>query len=332
MESKALRITCLPLLPTPRYPPPSFLKLSLPFLNSIPLRIKSLRAAALNRCKTTQEQDLYEGIASEFFDDDDDGDGLPPEFYDDEWQAKQREKTKELHRLRELEDEEEEKKVDEYREIGLRLKDYPIEDLCKARKLVSSFIRSAEEVEEKIEEAAEKGELTELVLMVIWNRLDLAKRDDEKDAVRSLDLLYRRVEMEILKREATPAMRLLNDLLNMYDGFDDEGWLKKCKKVMVETFPREDPFSILVPAGFDMEKLEGPVRPNLEADDDVLLRVDFVREVDALLQEVRGEEIEAVNAQGLDAESVAFRLKKQEKQRAINQVEAILDVAINLKW
>nr|GMD23630.1 protein PALE CRESS, chloroplastic isoform X1 [Ipomoea batatas] len=163
MESKALRITCLPLLPTPRYPPPSFLKLSLPFLNSIPLRIKSLPPAALNRCKTTQEQDLYDGIAPEFFDDDD-GDGLPPEFYDDEWQAKQREKTKELHRLRELEDEEEEKKVDEYREIGLRLKDYPIEDLCKARKL-------------KIEEAAEKGELTELVLMVIWNRLDLAKRD-----------------------------------------------------------------------------------------------------------------------------------------------------------
>ncbi|XP_019188572.1 PREDICTED: protein PALE CRESS, chloroplastic isoform X2 [Ipomoea nil] len=330
MESKALRITCLlPLLPTPRYPPPS-LKLSLSFFNSIPLRIKSLPVAAPKRCKTTQEQDLYDGIPPEFFDDDD-GDGLPPEFYDDEWQAKQREKTKEFHRLRQQEDEEEEKKVDEYREIAMRLKDYPIEELCKARKLVSSFIRSAEEVEEKIEEAAEKGELTELVLMVIWNRLDLAKRDDEKDAVRSLDLLYRRVEMEILKREATPAMRLLNDLLNMYDGFDDEGWLKKCKKTMVETFPREDPFSILVPAGFDMEKHEGPVRPNLEADD-VLLRVDFVREVDALLQEVRGEEIEAVNAQWLDAESVAVRLKKQEKQRAINQVEAILDVAINLKW
>lgn len=30
---------------------------------------------------------------------------------------------------------------------------------------------------QKIEEAAEKGELTELVLMVIWNRRDLARRD-----------------------------------------------------------------------------------------------------------------------------------------------------------
>lgn len=62
-------------------------------------------------------------------------------------------------------------------------------------------------------------------------------------------------QMEILRREATPAMRLLNDLLNMHDGFDDEGWLKECKKCMINTFPREDPFSILVPAGFDIDKV-----------------------------------------------------------------------------
>lgn len=58
-----------------------------------------------------------------------------------------------------------------------------------------------------------------------------------------------------MKREATPAMRLLNDLLNMHDGFDDEGWLKECKKHMVDTFPREDPFTILAPAGFDIDKV-----------------------------------------------------------------------------
>ncbi|KAK9139606.1 hypothetical protein Scep_009287 [Stephania cephalantha] len=68
-------------------------------------------------------------------------------------------------------------KIDEYREIGSRMKGYPQEEVRKARKLVSSFIRAAEEVEERIEEAAEKGELNELVLMVIWNRLDLARRD-----------------------------------------------------------------------------------------------------------------------------------------------------------
>ncbi|XP_059625810.1 protein PALE CRESS, chloroplastic [Cornus florida] len=318
MEAKVLRLTCAPLPP----PPPTWTLSRIPAaLSSRPFKANpppgaGFRSPVLPKTKKIEEQDLH---------------GLPKEYYDDEWQSRQREKTKELHRKRQEEEEEEEKMVEAYREIGLRLKDYPEEEVRKARKLISSFIKSAEEIEEKIEEAAVKGELTELVLMVIWNRLDLARRDDEKDAVRSLDLLYRRVETEILKREATPAMRLLNDLLNMHDGFDDEQWLKDCKKRMVDTFPREDPFSILVPAGFDIDKHQGPLRPSLEADD-VLLRVDFVREVDALLQEVRSEQNEAQNAQGLDPESVASRLKQQEKQRAMRQVEALLDLAINLKW
>ncbi|XP_055813310.1 protein PALE CRESS, chloroplastic isoform X1 [Solanum dulcamara] len=306
MESIALGLTC------------TVFPLSFPSTSSLSAfnSIKYPSTKAL-RSKGIEEKDLY---------------GLPKEYYDDEWQAQQREKTKELHRRRQQEEEEEEEKIDEYREIGLRLKDYPEEELIKAKKLVASFIRSAEEVEEKIEEAAEKGELDELVLLIIWNRLDLARRDDEKDAVRSLDLLYRRVETEILKREATPAMRLLNDLLNMHDGgLDNEGWLKACKKRMVDTFPREDPFSILVPAGFDIDTHQGPLRPTLEADD-MLLRIDFVREVDELLKEVRSEYTESLDAQGLDPESVASRLKQQEKQRAIHQVESLLDLAINLEW
>ncbi|CAI9107869.1 OLC1v1007340C1 [Oldenlandia corymbosa var. corymbosa] len=274
---------------------------------------------AVCRCKNLEQPELLPG--------------LPKEYYDDEWQARQREKTKEFHRMRQEEEDEEERIVDEYREIALRLRNYPQEDLVKARLLVADFIKSAEEVEEKIEEAAEKGELNELVLLVIWNRLDLARRDDEKDAIRSLDLLYRRVETEILKREATPAMRLLNDLLNLHDGFDDQSWLKECKKRMIDTFPREDPFSILVPPGFDIDKHEGPLAPALALEaNDVLLRVDFVREVDELLREVRVEQDEMQNSQGLDPESVAFRLKHQEKQRAIHQVEALLDLAVNLNW
>ncbi|XP_075648095.1 protein PALE CRESS, chloroplastic-like [Castanea sativa] len=70
------------------------------------------------------------------------------------------------------------------------------------------------------------------------------------DAVRNLNLLYRRVQ------EATPAMRLFNDLLNMQDGFDDGGWLKEFKNRMVDTFPGENLFSILVPAGNEINKLE----------------------------------------------------------------------------
>ncbi|KAK8635945.1 hypothetical protein V6N13_004657 [Hibiscus sabdariffa] len=307
MDAKLFLVTCsLPLQPLL---PPTNMRVS-----SFKLAFPS--GTVLRRCMNKEEQLL---------------EGMPKEYYDDEWQARQREKTKELHRRRQEEDEEEERKINEYREIGMRLKGYPEEDVVRARKLVSSFIMAEEEVEEKIEEAAERGELTELVLMVIWNRLDLARRDEEKDAIRSLDLLYRRVETEILKQEATPAMRLLNDLLNLHDGFDDAGWLKECKKRMVDTFPREDPFSILVPAGFDIDKHHGPLSLPAEADD-VLLRVDFVREVDALLQEVRSEQNEAESVERLDPESVAVKLKEQEKKRTIRQVETLLDLAINLKW
>ncbi|GJN14303.1 hypothetical protein PR202_gb01108 [Eleusine coracana subsp. coracana] len=195
--------------------------------------------------------------------------GMPPEFYDEqllffnhmlldfhmqEWQAHRRERTKEWHAYRQKEEAEEDKRTNEYREIGMRLKAYPQEEVRKARILVSSFIRAGEDIEEEIEKAAERGDLTELVLMVIWNRLDIARRDDERDAIRSLDLLYRRVEAEILKSEATPAMRLLNELLHLHDGSDDNKWLKKCRNRMLEVFPREDPFTMVFPAGFHMEK------------------------------------------------------------------------------
>jgi len=55
-----------------------------------------------------------------------------------------------LHRKRREEEEEEERKIEEYREVGMRLKEYPEEDVRKARKLISSFIRAAEEVEEVV--------------------------------------------------------------------------------------------------------------------------------------------------------------------------------------
>ena len=50
-------------------------------------------------------------------------------------------------------------------------------------------------------------------------------------------------------------MKLLDDLLNMHDGFGDEGWLKEFKNRMVDTFSRENLFSVLVPAGNEIDKV-----------------------------------------------------------------------------
>jgi len=253
---------------------------------------------------------------------------FPPEYYDDEWQAKQRKKTKELRRQRKEEEAEEEKKREEYREIGSRFRGYPEKEVKNAKLLVSSFIKSGEDVEEMIVEAAEKGELTELVLLVIWNRLEVARHDHERDAIQALDLLYRRVETEMLKRNSSSAMQLLNELLNLHNGFNDDEWLQRCRTCMLNIFPREDPFTIFVRPGTN--PFEGPIDLPQE-DDDILFRIDFIRETDALLQELKGEE-KSETVMGLDPQSIAISLKLQEKERTLQQVKALRDLAISLKW
>ena len=67
-------------------------------------------------------------------------------------------------------------------------------------------------------------------------------------------------------------------------------------------------------------------------DDDLLLRVDFVREVDELLKEVQAEQEKNRLETGYDLESVANMLKQQEKLQTIRQVESLLELASSLKW
>ena len=62
------------------------------------------------------------------------------DFSGQEWQARPREKKKELHRRHQQEKEEEEGKVKEYCEIGTHLKGYPEEDVRKALRLVSEEV------------------------------------------------------------------------------------------------------------------------------------------------------------------------------------------------
>ena len=67
-------------------------------------------------------------------------------------------------------------------------------------------------------------------------------------------------------------------------------------------------------------------------DDDLLLRVDFVREVDELLKEIQAEQEKNRLETGYDPESVASMLKQQEKLQTIRQVESLLELASSLKW
>jgi len=256
--------------------------------------------------------------------------GIPlPEVRTEEWEQARKEETAELEMQRRLEAEVEAEKEEGYRNIGQQLKNYPAEDVKNARKLVASLIKAGEEVEEVIEQAAQNGELTPLVLVVIRNRLELARHDDERDAIQALDLLYRRVEMEILRSEASLAMQLLNELLNLHDGFSHEEWLRRSRRTMIEVFPPEDAFTILGASGVDMENQMGPIE--IPEEDDALLRIDFIREVDELLTELESQAgIKPVS--GLDPQSVAVRLRQQEKLRAIQLVKDLRRLAATLQW
>ena len=61
--------------------------------------------------------------------------------------------------------------------------------------------------------------------------------------------------MEILKRESSLAMQLLNELLNLHDGFSHEEWLRRCRATMLQIFPPEDAFTILGGSDFDPENV-----------------------------------------------------------------------------
>ena len=65
---------------------------------------------------------------------------------------------------------------------------------------------------QEIEKAAERGDLTELVLMVIWNRLDVARRDVCKISLQIVS--YRLYGLFILIKVQVLTFWSLKDFLN----------------------------------------------------------------------------------------------------------------------
>jgi len=65
---------------------------------------------------------------------------------------------------------------------------------------------------QEIEKAAERGDLTELVLIIIWNRLDVARRDVCKISL--LVVIYRLYGLFILITVQVLTFWSLKDFLN----------------------------------------------------------------------------------------------------------------------
>eukprot|EP00850_Spirogloea_muscicola_P006212 SM000029S10507 [mRNA] locus=s29:552049:552960:+ [translate_table: standard] len=156
--------------------------------------------------------------------------------------------------------------------------------------------------------------------------------------MQALDLLHRRIKAEMMSRQATPALRLLNELLQL-DESNAEGeadWQRAVQAAMRSAFLREDALGLLLPGGIDLAQHFGPLEMP-PAEEEPLLRIDFIREVDALLAEIEAAEAGSNDAESnanssLDASAVALRLQRQERTQALERVRQIRRLAALLRW
>eukprot|EP00271_Cylindrocystis_brebissonii_P022633 TRINITY_DN878_c0_g1_i1.p1 TRINITY_DN878_c0_g1~~TRINITY_DN878_c0_g1_i1.p1 ORF type:complete len:563 (+),score=93.00 TRINITY_DN878_c0_g1_i1:138-1826(+) len=216
------------------------------------------------------------------------------------------------------------------------LEGYSNDAVLEAKKTAASLILAGDRIEELIGTLAQEGKLNEVLLVTIRSRLDLARHDKERDATECLELLYRRIQTEIRKSKATPALRLLNDLLNLYDGGSERAWLRQAKLQMRAEFVPEDPSLMFFQPTQTFDPEMGDVSPQ-GSDNPSVYRVDFIREADELLSQVDprgngGRGGTDVQGGGNDAASVARRLQESERQRAIMQVRELRDAAIEMRW
>ena len=59
----------------------------------------------------------------------------------------------------------------------------------------------------------------------------------------------------MMRRDASPAMQFLDELLNLNDGLSYDEWIRHCRQAMVKTFPPEDAFTVLAPLGVDLQSV-----------------------------------------------------------------------------
>lgn len=73
------------------------------------------------------------------------------------------------------------------------------------------------------------------------------------------------------------------------------------------------------------------LQPSMDEGDSMLLRIDFIREVDELLHEVDETLLPLIKDMDMSSESVAVRLQVEERLRAVAQVRELRETAALLR-
>ncbi|GJP37632.1 hypothetical protein CLOM_g22072 [Closterium sp. NIES-68] len=260
------------------------------------------------------------------------------------------------------------------RSFGERAQEMDPEEIRLARQRVADLIRAGDDVEQEIVRMGREGFLTDTLILVIQNRLNFARHDNERHVVQCLDLLLRRIEAEREAQEATPALRLLNTLLHLADdlsadistsGYDQ--WQREARDAMRAVFLPEDPFTVAMPVANGMGAptwnemdAKADLGSSMGGGESTLLRIDFIRELEELLEIVEADAAAAaqfvaeslnlsldpqqVEAEGsaanveqdggswgdLDADKVALKLRLEERLRIISRVRDLQHIAATL--
>lgn len=80
-------------------------------------------------------------------------------------------------------------------------------------KIIIDLVNAGGSFDEKIELYREY--LTEELLEVFHKRIEFARNFEDKETIEGLRIIWRRIRAEIERKNATPAIRLLDELLSI---------------------------------------------------------------------------------------------------------------------
>ncbi|GAQ92395.1 hypothetical protein KFL_010050010 [Klebsormidium nitens] len=196
------------------------------------------------------------------------------------------------------------------------------DEAAQANMLVDRMLVAGERVEEMITQLGREKRLDTQILRAIDRKMGIARKNKADKAIETLDILYKYIEAEMERQNASPALRLLDELLQLDDGALDEAtWLRLCRDRMRAEFVPESAIDIFNPPGVPKPRADGTWE--YPEDDEGILRIDFVREIDDLLEDLAQQEREFARASGYTAEAIAARLVIEQRMRTAAQLRKL---------
>jgi hypothetical protein len=220
-----------------------------------------------------------------------------------------------------IDEEQEEEEVEESAEESLR------REITRKAQALMEIMQAGAGVEEAI--SRHSAEIDDTLMELLQRRMEAARHlEKQSEILQGMEMLHRRLKMELDKKKATISMRLLDSILNILDGGEEEessgaSGSNKGRSIEVEKAVRARLRSAFGAAPLEADVMflatQLAVRGQSIADELLEERVDgnvFIKEVTALLEGAMGQQKQLVAAlEQLDPQAP----EKIKVQEAINE-------------